>query len=45
VASMLLLVSFFLAMLNYVNVEFDLAQREVTIRLGGKKAESPEKAA
>jgi OFA family oxalate/formate antiporter-like MFS transporter len=38
VASMLLLVSFFLAMLNYVNVEFDLAQREVTIRLGGKKA-------
>lgn len=38
VASMLLLVSFFLAMLNYVQVEFDLAQREVKIRLGAKKA-------
>ena len=37
VASMLLLVSFFLAMLNYVKVEFDIAQREVTIRLGNKK--------
>ena len=38
VASMLLIVSFFLAMLNYVQVEFDMAQREVTIRLGAKKA-------
>jgi MFS family permease len=45
VASMLLLVSFFLAMLNYVNVEFDLAQREVTIRLGQKKDGAAEKAA
>jgi MFS family permease len=45
VASMLLLVSFFLAMLNYVNVEFDLAQREVTIRLGQKKDAAAEKAA
>jgi MFS family permease len=38
VASMLLIVSFFLAMLNYVQVEFDIAQRELTIRLGAKKA-------
>src|SRR5574341_316433 len=38
VASMLLLVSFLLAMLNYVQVEFDMAQRELTIRLGTKKA-------
>jgi MFS family permease len=37
VASMLLLVSFFLAMLNYVNVSVDVAQREVTIRLGSQK--------
>ncbi len=44
VASMLLLVSFFLAMLNYVQVEFDVAQREVTIRLGNKKV-AAEKAA
>jgi nitrate/nitrite transporter NarK len=40
VASMLLLVSFFLAMLNYVKVEFDVAQREVTIRLGNKKVQA-----
>jgi OFA family oxalate/formate antiporter-like MFS transporter len=39
VASMLLLVSFFLAMLNYVNVSVDVSQREVTIRLGGKRDE------
>ena len=45
VASMLLLVSFFIAMLNYVNVSVDVTQREVTIRLGGKKAEAEEKAA
>jgi MFS family permease len=45
VASMLLLVSFFLAMLNYVNVSVDVTQREVTIRLGGKKEEAEEKAA
>lgn len=38
VASMLLLVSVVLAMLNYVQVEFDIAQRELTIRLGSKKA-------
>jgi OFA family oxalate/formate antiporter-like MFS transporter len=45
VASMLLLVSFFIAMLNYVNVSVDLTQREVTIRLGGKKDDAAEKAA
>jgi MFS family permease len=45
VASMLLLVSFFLAMLNYVNVSVDVSQREVTIRLGGKRDETAEEKA
>jgi MFS family permease len=45
VASMLLLVSFFLAMLNYVNVSVNITQREVTIRLGGKKDGGEEEAA
>jgi len=45
VASMLLLVSFFLAMLNYVNVSVDVSQREVTIRLGSKKDDAAEEKA
>jgi OFA family oxalate/formate antiporter-like MFS transporter len=40
VAGLLLIAAFFLAMLFYVNVSFSVPDKQVTIRIGGKRGES-----